>query len=422
MTAEIAILNKHGVALAADSKVSITSSAGGKAYDSVNKVFTLSKYEPVGVMVFGSAEFMRTPWELIIKSYRSQLGRDRFDTVDEYSRNFLEYTTNFVGITVDDIRVNVLQILSTSFQEDIEIARTLASERDFKIGSPAYVNLLREFFEMRAVDLCEELYFEELPERINIARFHLSEINGIVARVQRYKSKPLQIAVRKYCFAVLFSQELTSQASGIVFAGYGTTEPFPVLVEFGTDGIVRDTIKLVQKTTSEITKDNSSILRSFAQHDMVQSFMSGINGELWSVIGETFSDAMQDLATALVDKHGTRSAKTGVSREKVSEAVKKQVAALSKEIVSYSTMQFVKPVMDMAALLPKDEMANLAESLVALTSLKRRVSRELETVGGPIDVAVISKGDGFIWIKRKHYFDPKLNHHFMSQYFAENVP
>jgi len=31
-----------------------------------------------------------------------------------------------------------------------------------------------------------------------------------------------------------------------------------------------------------------------------------------------------------------------------------------------------------------------------------------ETVGGPIDVAVLSKGDGFVWIKRKSYFDPRL--------------
>jgi len=40
-----------------------------------------------------------------------------------------------------------------------------------------------------------------------------------------------------------------------------------------------------------------------------------------------------------------------------------------------------------------------------------------ETVGGPIDVAVISKGDGFIWIKRKHYFSPELNHHFFDNYY-----
>jgi len=37
-------------------------------------------------------------------------------------------------------------------------------------------------------------------------------------------------------------------------------------------------------------------------------------------------------------------------------------------------------------------------------STEEDVSRT-ETVAGPIDVAIISKGDGLIWIKRKHYFD-----------------
>lgn len=73
----------------------------------------------------------------------------------------------------------------------------------------------------------------------------------------------------------------------------------------------------------------------------------------------------------------------------------------------------------MVSLLPKDEMASLAESLVALTSLHRKVSTEVETVGGPTDVAVISKNDGFIWIKRKHYFDPKLNPHFRLNYLRD---
>ena len=40
-----------------------------------------------------------------------------------------------------------------------------------------------------------------------------------------------------------------------------------------------------------------------------------------------------------------------------------------------------------------------------------------ETVGGPVDVAVISKGDGFIWINRKHYFKPEFNPHFFDHYY-----
>jgi hypothetical protein len=59
----------------------------------------------------------------------------------------------------------------------------------------------------------------------------------------------------------------------------------------------------------------------------------------------------------------------------------------------------------------------MAEALVNLTSFKRKISLEAETVGGPIDVAVISKGDGLVWIKRKHYFEPKLNPQFFDLYY-----
>ena len=62
------------------------------------------------------------------------------------------------------------------------------------------------------------------------------------------------------------------------------------------------------------------------------------------------------------------------------------------------------------------DMANVAESLVALTSLVHRMSPKEESVGGPVDVAVISKGDGLIWIKRKHYFNPDLNTQFFNNY------
>jgi len=83
--------------------------------------------------------------------------------------------------------------------------------------------------------------------------------------------------------------------------------------------------------------------------------------------------------------------------------------------------RFASPIIDMAMSLPKDELANLAESLVSLTSLQRRVSREIETVGGAIDVAVISKGDGFVWIKRKHYFSADRNLRFVNSYFHEHT-
>ena len=85
----------------------------------------------------------------------------------------------------------------------------------------------------------------------------------------------------------------------------------------------------------------------------------------------------------------------------------------------YRKENFSSGIIDAVNVLPKDELAELAESLVSLSSLKHRMSMDKETVGGPIDVAVISKGDGFIWIKRKHYFDRDRNPHFFDNYFFD---
>ena len=70
---------------------------------------------------------------------------------------------------------------------------------------------------------------------------------------------------------------------------------------------------------------------------------------------------------------------------------------------------------EMVEFMPKPELANMAEALVHLTSIKRRVSRGMETVGGPIDVAVISQTEGFVWVKRKHYFTTELNPRYFDR-------
>ena len=90
------------------------------------------------------------------------------------------------------------------------------------------------------------------------------------------------------------------------------------------------------------------------------------------------------------------------------------------QIDGYISANHIDPLMDTIVNLDKEDMADMAESIVSLTSLMKRVSPEEETVGGPVDVAVISKGDGFIWMKRKHYFQPELNPYFFSNYFRKD--
>lgn len=91
MTAEIAIMNKTAIALAADSAVTIEQEKGQKIFYTVNKLFTLSKYHPVGVMVYGNANFMDVPWESIIKIYRAKLRKQQFPKLIEYAEDFITF-------------------------------------------------------------------------------------------------------------------------------------------------------------------------------------------------------------------------------------------------------------------------------------------------------------------------------------------
>ena len=51
---------------------------------------------------------------------------------------------------------------------------------------------------------------------------------------------------------------------------------------------------------------------------------------------------------------------------------------------------------------PLVDLACIADALVSLTAFLMRMSADkTETVTGPIDVALLSKGDGFVWVKHK---------------------
>lgn len=59
--------------------------------------------------------------------------------------------------------------------------------------------------------------------------------------------------------------------------------------------------------------------------------------------------------------------------------------------------------------MPIQDAADLAEYLVNLTASFVRFDAGPPTVGGPIELAAITKHEGFKWIKRKHFFTAALN-------------
>jgi len=70
MSCEVAVMNKRGVALAADSAVTLS---GRKIYHTAEKLFQLSSGALIGILTYGSADIMGVPWETVVKMFGRKL-------------------------------------------------------------------------------------------------------------------------------------------------------------------------------------------------------------------------------------------------------------------------------------------------------------------------------------------------------------
>jgi hypothetical protein len=169
-----------------------------------------------------------------------------------------------------------------------------------------------------------------------------------------------------------------------------------------------------------MNESSTASIIPFAQAEIVYRFIQGIDPEYKQEVRRY----LRTLLTTEYPEKLMEKFKTNLSEEEQRSGLAELIhlgrgiaEGLDTEWAALEWKKYVGPVLDIVADLPKEDLAAMAESLVNLTSFKRRISREAETVGGPIDVAVISKGDGFIWIKRKQYFSKDLNPYFFASYY-----
>jgi hypothetical protein len=200
-----------------------------------------------------------------------------------------------------------------------------------------------------------------------------------------------------------------------VFTGFGRRDLFPAMQAFLVEGMIRKRLKHQEVERNQVGFENGAIIIPFAQREMVDIFMSGLDprftGGFLASLAKTFEEYPQviiDSIEKLTDEEKNE------LKGKFGETSQEIVQQIQNQLASYQAFN-ANPIVNVVAALPRSDLAAMAESLVNLTSLKRRVSMQAETVGGPVDVAVISRSDGFIWIKRKEYFRPELNPGYLAE-------
>jgi len=431
MTAEIAIMNKEAIALASDSAVTMVGEAGQKIFTSANKLFALSKYHPVGIMIYGSAIFMEVPWETIIKIYRNKLGKKKFATLKEYADDFIEFLDNGNPLFPDSVQEDYLRSSIYAYFNFIKdtITKKVHSKMDERgeITNEEIKQIVSEIIEEHYGTWEKADNIPSIPKSYNktiidkYAKIIDKAIEEVFEKLPISKSSSNQL---KKIVASLFSKfpEGIEQEniSGVVIAGFGEKDTFPSLGSFYIEGIVNNKLKYEEHISAKINFKTSASIIPFAQREMVATFMEGVDPFYRDVEESYLSEVFDRYAEIIVESiEGRNNEEERRLKEKLTMTGRKILKDLTKKLEDHRSERYVNPITRVVSMLPKDELAVMAETLVNLTSFKRKVTMESETVGGPIDVAVISKGDGFIWIKRKHYFKAELNPQFFANYHEE---
>jgi hypothetical protein len=152
-------------------------------------------------------------------------------------------------------------------------------------------------------------------------------------------------------------------------------------------------------------------LSAFAQTAMIDTFQLGLSEDVYNIILEALTAHLKPLAAAVAAKAGADAALVETLGDEITAARQ----AIIRHMMDKAKENHAFPLRRVLGVLPVDEMAELAETLINLQSLKEKVTKPSETVGGPVDVAVITRSEGMVWIKRKLYFDQGLNPRYMQR-------
>ena len=430
MTSEVVVMNRMGVALAADSAVTVEVGDGSKVRDSALKVFMLSKYRPVGVMVYNNSSLLGVPWETIIKLFRREFGTRRCATLAEYGEALIDYLERNSSLFPPELQDRYFeQALETEFLRiEGEAWNEYAAARLYTMGDRREDASDYDHAE-RAIERALEdwagkedaSYFDDVSGA-DVVCGNSVGINDVVQRVfagwhvgeegvQRLRKIAQHLVNKDHFIDELYS--------GVVIAGFGEIEYFPVVWPLTIGGIYRGRLKVRREPLVKVSEESPSRIMSFAYGEMVESFLNGVSAKVLKRFRDAKAYIREMPLRALEAVPGLKEEQKEIAINAVRQVSESKATEFGELVLQECAERVVEIERAVEALAVK-ELAQVASTLVGLGSFQKQMSQDRETVGGPVDVAVISKGDGFIWIDRKHYFEKELNGHFFRNYYEED--
>ena len=412
MTALVGVLNKRGVAIAADSAMTVLANGSSKIYNNEQKIFPLSDKNPIGVMICNNLNFLTTPWALIFELYKAERGNQTFPNLTSYVEDFIKYLESLKRLQTPEVKnafyQNEFEQLTDGVSSIFEKNYDEVTERNPEISNE---EVSRVCYDKTFKELKELIYDSEINQRLkdfSVQDFYheVIEPNKEYFSLKR-KEFPRMTDEEWHILLDCFHRDIINnsfsgtQQSELIFVGFGSDDIFPASQRIYILGMAGNQIKYNIEEISEISHISSAEIRPFAQTDVMLTLMKGVSPQS----DQEYRDATLELEGNIIQEITNL-----LKKEKVSASVIKKVKDLTYEkiheryidrIDTFVNENFINGVVTALDFFNLEEMAKMAENLIAVTNLQRHISSSEESVGGPIEVAIITKTDGFKWIK--HY-------------------
>lgn len=385
MSVGVCIINRNGIALAADS----AGSFGGHQmfYNSVNKLFSLSDKSSYGAIIYNNLNVHQTSLEQIICEFKTFLdSQDELEDFFEISnlfKGFLEGRNDYYKFpqAEKDYCEGLIKQIVVDWKQKLLLA--LQQKKALPINKA--INEIKDFYEK-----VPKIHGSSFQKYIydNYRSSYDNILNQDFPEFVRYKK---QINAFWKIITDYFDRAGPLN-SGVFFAGYGKKDAYPKYVHIHLYAVLRGEARIWQE--ERYSQENDWKIAPLAQSDVIMTFCQGISGSLMNQIPD------------MIDKYfDMKIGSFGGSDEgrKALRAVFSDCPGAVRGVLDKVVKSEASRTLAFLSVLPLPEMASFAENLVNITTLKRTyaIDGNQQTVGGPTDVAVISRGQGFKWIKKE---------------------
>ena len=414
MTAIVGILNKRAAVLAADSALTVVKGDRMKIYNTTTKIFQLSQDNHVAVMFFQNVDFMEVPWEVIFKLYHDKRGDRQFDSIKEYAEDFYQFLRDEKFFCSSEQQKDYLDGELATYYNNVKSAAidNMKEEIDaMDDDSFNEENLLRKHLkdciarvDAMAKDAGVNPGLEKISEK-EIRSYGMDSLETLQERIEEDSLPKDMLDDWVKGFTNYIRSRFYYNGTGIVFVGYGKNDIFPTLLPTYVSGAFNNRQRYYLDTDgmNEIGENCTASITPFAQSDVMITLMKGI--------APNFYEKVTDLNVRSLSEERKKIADL-LKEEGVDEAIVKRVSDLdttdiekkhSESMDDYMQEEYIDGIVNAVESFNVEDMANMAENLVSITGLQRHFSSSDETVGGPIDVAVITRAEGFVWVRHKDF-------------------